>query len=167
MSWSDPDDSTAENLQAWQRFSEAWAKRDIDGLMALMTDDIVYGASVGPEPGATFRGRDEVRRGFEHMLRHDQALGVHAGPVVIVGDHGFALPVVPGSVPPIARKAFQLPSGSFFNTISTVPRICFTSGTRRVDVRSRVGTPLDCPATLQKSQVLGFRERNSAPCDLS
>src|SRR5580765_8103215 len=65
MSWSDPDDSTAENRQAWQRFSGAWAKRDIDGLMALVTDDVVYGASVGPEPGATFRGRDEVRRGFE------------------------------------------------------------------------------------------------------
>ena len=28
---------------------------------------------------------------------------------------------------PIARKHFQLPSGSFFNTISTVPRICFAS----------------------------------------
>jgi 2-iminobutanoate/2-iminopropanoate deaminase len=90
MTWSDPDDSTAENRQAWQRFSEAWAKRDIDGLMALVTDDIIYGASVGPEPGATFRGRDEVRRGFEHMLRHDQVLREHAGPVLIVGDHGFA-----------------------------------------------------------------------------
>jgi len=90
MSWSDPDDSTAENRQAWQRFSDAWATRDIDGLMALVTDDIVYGASVGPEPGATFRGRDEVRRGFELMLRHDQVLREHAGPVVIVGDRGFA-----------------------------------------------------------------------------
>ena len=72
------------NEQVWQRFSEAWAKRDVDGLMALVTDDIIYGASVGPEPGATFRGRDEVRRGFDHMLRHDQVLREHAGPVVIV-----------------------------------------------------------------------------------
>jgi ketosteroid isomerase-like protein len=72
MSWSAPDDSTAANRQTWQRFSEAWARRDIDGLMALVTDDIVDGASVGPEPGTTSRGRDEVRRGFEHMLRHDQ-----------------------------------------------------------------------------------------------
>src|SRR5438067_11402907 len=90
MSSSDVVDSTAENRQAWQRFSEAWAKRDIDALMALVTDDIVYGASVGPEPGATFRGCDEVRRGFEHMLRHDQVLREPAGPEVIVGDHGFA-----------------------------------------------------------------------------
>ena len=90
MSRSDPDDSTAENRQVWQRFSEAWAKRDIDGLMALVTDDVVYGASVGPEPGTTYRGRDAVRRGFERMLLHDQALRVHAGPVMIVGDRGFA-----------------------------------------------------------------------------
>ena len=38
-----------------------------------------------------------------------------------------ALPGAPGSVPPIARKHFQLPSGSFFHTPSTVPRICFAS----------------------------------------
>jgi len=53
MSWSDPDDSTAENLQAWQRFSEAWAKRDIDGLMALVTDDIVCGRLSSCRPGAS------------------------------------------------------------------------------------------------------------------
>jgi ketosteroid isomerase-like protein len=78
------------NRQVWQRFSEAWARRDVDGLMALVTDDIVYGASVGPEPGATFRGRDEVRRGFEYMLRHDHVLRERAGLVVIVGNQGFA-----------------------------------------------------------------------------
>jgi len=90
MSGSDPHDSTAVNRQAWQRFSDAWARRDIDGLMALVTDDIVYGASVGPEPGATFRGREQVRRGFERMLRHDRVIREHAGLVVIVGNQGFA-----------------------------------------------------------------------------
>src|SRR4029453_9039586 len=29
--------------------------------------------------------------------------------------------------------------------------------TRRVDIRSREGTPLDGPAAIQKSEVLGFR----------
>src|SRR5688572_22932134 len=38
-----------------------------------------------------------------------------------------ALPVVPGSMPPIQRKAFQVPSGSFLSTASPVPRTCFTS----------------------------------------
>ena len=30
--------------------------------------------------------------------------------------------------------------------------------TRRVDIRSSVGTPFDGPATIQKSEVLGFRD---------
>ena len=38
-----------------------------------------------------------------------------------------ALAVVSGSVPPIARKHLQLPSGSFLSTKSTLPRICFVS----------------------------------------
>ena len=38
-----------------------------------------------------------------------------------------ALAVVSGSVPPIPRKHFQLPSGSFLSTTSTLPRICFAS----------------------------------------
>jgi ketosteroid isomerase-like protein len=28
-------------------FAEAWRHKDVDGLMALVTDDIVYAASVG------------------------------------------------------------------------------------------------------------------------
>ncbi len=90
MSGSDSHGATAENRLAWQRFSEAWATPDIDALMALVTDDVIYGAPISPEPGATFRDRDEARRGFEHMLRHDQVLRERAGLVLIAGNHGFA-----------------------------------------------------------------------------
>ncbi len=58
--------------------------------MALVTDDVVYAASVGCEPGATYRGRDEVRRGFEPMLSHDRTIAMHDRPLTIVGDLGFA-----------------------------------------------------------------------------
>jgi hypothetical protein len=34
----------------------------------LMADRCTFRASVGPEPGATFEGRDEVRRGFSLFL---------------------------------------------------------------------------------------------------
>lgn len=37
------------------------------------------------------------------------------------------LPGAAGSIDPIARNTFQLPSGSFLNTASTVPRACFVS----------------------------------------
>lgn len=58
--------------------------------MSFMTDDCVYYASVGPEPGTTYRGPDEVRRGFAYMLTYDQERERHSGETVIVGDVGYA-----------------------------------------------------------------------------
>jgi ketosteroid isomerase-like protein len=72
------------------RFNEAWARGDVDELMTYLTDDCVYSASVGPEPGQTFTGRDEVRRGIERMLAHDAAGEGHTGRVWVAGDVGAA-----------------------------------------------------------------------------
>jgi ketosteroid isomerase-like protein len=47
-----------------EAFSAAWSAKDLDALMDLMTDDCQFRASVGAEPGTTFTGRDEVRRGY-------------------------------------------------------------------------------------------------------
>jgi SnoaL-like domain len=69
-------------------FGEAWRSKDIDRLMSFMTDDCVFGASVGEEPGTTFYGRDEVRRGFELMLAHDAGAEAHGGFAFIAGDRG-------------------------------------------------------------------------------
>jgi uncharacterized protein (TIGR02246 family) len=55
------------------RFAAAWATADADRVMSLMTDDCVYEASVGPEPGLTFRGTVELRSGLEKMFAHDAA----------------------------------------------------------------------------------------------
>ncbi|MCW3005682.1 MAG: hypothetical protein JWP17_308 [Solirubrobacterales bacterium] len=49
-------------------FTSAWEAGDVDGLMALMAPECTFRASVGPEPGATFSGREAVRRGFEAFL---------------------------------------------------------------------------------------------------
>src|SRR5690242_15669075 len=68
-------------------FGDAWRRKDVDALMELVTDDVVYSASVGPEPGETFRGREAVRRGFEHMLAHDAGGEQRAGDTWIFGDH--------------------------------------------------------------------------------
>ena len=65
---------TAANLEITRRaelvgrFTDAWNSQDLEALMELMTDDCMFRASIGPEPGATFIGRDEVRRGFEQFL---------------------------------------------------------------------------------------------------
>jgi rhodanese-related sulfurtransferase/ketosteroid isomerase-like protein len=52
-------------------FADAWARKDLDAVMALMTPDCVYSASVGPEPGATWNGSAAVRQGVARMLEHD------------------------------------------------------------------------------------------------
>ena len=51
-----------------QAFAEAWTARDLGGLMELMAQDCEFGASVGPEPGASFVGREQVRRGYKLFL---------------------------------------------------------------------------------------------------
>jgi ketosteroid isomerase-like protein len=45
-------------------FATAWGKRDLETLMELFTDDCVYKASVGAEPGATYVGKAAVRAGW-------------------------------------------------------------------------------------------------------
>lgn len=54
-------------------FAAAWSARDVGACLALMTDDVHYGASIGPEPGETFTGQDAVRAGIIAMLAHDNA----------------------------------------------------------------------------------------------
>ena len=78
---------TEERLRA---FGTAWAHGDVEELMAFMTDDCEYSASVGPEPGNTYVGREAVRRGFEEMLRHDAKGRSRDGRVFIAGDRGAA-----------------------------------------------------------------------------
>jgi ketosteroid isomerase-like protein len=83
----------AANIMTPERlreFGDAWNRGDVDELMTYMTDDCVYSASVGPEPGRTFRGREQVRRGFSQMLAHDADGHPVAGPVVVAGDRGSA-----------------------------------------------------------------------------
>lgn len=69
-------------------FSAAWTRRDLDALMTFITDDCVYSASVGPEPGRTYRGRDEVRIGFAEVLAFDADGERHEGAAFVVGDKG-------------------------------------------------------------------------------
>ena len=68
------------------RFAAAWSSADADRVMSLMTDDCVYEASVGPEPGHTFRGAVELRSGLEKMFAHDAAMRTEITDVFAAGD---------------------------------------------------------------------------------
>jgi len=51
-----------------EEFGAAWSARDVDALMELMAPECEFRASVGPEPGRSFVGREEVRDGFAAFL---------------------------------------------------------------------------------------------------
>jgi ketosteroid isomerase-like protein len=78
------------NEETYRLFTSAWGSKDLDALMELVTDDIVYGASVGPEPGTTFVGREQVRAGFAQMLRHDDVTNIDILDIVFAGHRAYA-----------------------------------------------------------------------------
>jgi ketosteroid isomerase-like protein len=84
----------AELMRARDRvlrdFTAAWDARDIERLMRHMTEDCVYLASVGPEPGRTYVGSPAVREGFREMLQYDANGDSKGGRVFIAGDAGVA-----------------------------------------------------------------------------
>ncbi|MWV47960.1 nuclear transport factor 2 family protein [Rathayibacter sp. VKM Ac-2803] len=82
----DTSEMTPEVLAA---FSDAWSRHDLEALMSHVTDDCVYSASVGPEPGRTWTGKEQVREGFALMLAFDTGQERHEdeGPL-IAGSRG-------------------------------------------------------------------------------
>ena len=62
------DEVRAARSRVIEQFRTAWEAGDVDALMALMTDDAEFRASVGPEPGRTFRGAAEIEQGFRQFL---------------------------------------------------------------------------------------------------
>ena len=49
-------------------FLQAWVNRDIDRALALLTDDVVFGATAGSEPGTTYRGMESVRAAIAPLI---------------------------------------------------------------------------------------------------
>ena len=86
----DPNALLAERMRVLDSFARAWSRRDIDTLMSLVTDDCVYSASVGPEPGQTFVGREAVRDGFLALLAYDADGRSCACLAVLLGDIALA-----------------------------------------------------------------------------
>lgn len=60
-----------DNETIIREVSSAWGRRDLETIMKFVAEDCVYSASVGPEPGETFVGREAVRAGFAKLLAHD------------------------------------------------------------------------------------------------
>jgi taurine dehydrogenase small subunit len=87
---TDPDTRPTMTLERLGDFGAAWRRHDLDALMKFITDDCEFRASVGPEPGTVFTGREQVRHGFALMLQHDDAAEGHDGVTFITGEQGFS-----------------------------------------------------------------------------
>lgn len=68
------------------RLAEAWAGRDLEGVMACFTEDCIYSASVGPRPEFCYVGKAQVRAGVESMFVYDQVVRSEVADLIIVGD---------------------------------------------------------------------------------
>ena len=77
-------------LRLLKQFGEAWDDADVDKFMSMITDDCVYCASVGPEPGTTYAGKAAVREGFFARLAFDSGGVSRAGRVFIRGNLGIS-----------------------------------------------------------------------------
>jgi ketosteroid isomerase-like protein len=64
----------------------AWGRKDVPTLMKYVDEDCIYSASVGPEPGETFVGREAVRAGFAKLLAHDSDGVAEPGEMRSAGD---------------------------------------------------------------------------------
>ncbi|SAK58744.1 transcriptional regulator [Caballeronia fortuita] len=58
-------ETNQQYIRLLESFNDAWNRHDIDALMNCMADECVFHGVAGPdELGRTFKGRDEVRKGF-------------------------------------------------------------------------------------------------------
>ncbi|MGH7726300.1 MAG: nuclear transport factor 2 family protein [Candidatus Eiseniibacteriota bacterium] len=78
---------TIERLLA---FGDAWNRGDVDDIMSYFAAECTYHASVGPEPGRTYRGREAVRRGVIDMLAYDRGGRSKTGPAFVAAERGVA-----------------------------------------------------------------------------
>jgi SnoaL-like domain len=61
--------NNSENLL--ETFAKAWDSRDIESVVSCFSDDGIYYASVGPDPGEKAIGRDAIRQLVKRMFEHD------------------------------------------------------------------------------------------------
>jgi ketosteroid isomerase-like protein len=77
------------NRAALDRFLAAWATRDPDAVLDSVHQDFVYSASVGPEPGSTWRTREAIREGLKAMFAYDEGCETEISDIQIHEEVGF------------------------------------------------------------------------------
>ena len=55
------DTATAETLATIDRFNDAFNRHDVDAVMSLMTDDVIFENTTPPPEGERYEGQEAVR----------------------------------------------------------------------------------------------------------
>jgi ketosteroid isomerase-like protein len=112
------------NRRTYMRFAAAWGARDVHAIADLVTDDIIYSASVGPEPGESYHGKAAVLEGIRAMMAHDDAVATEVVSLNIFGNLAFP------------QWRYTLPDGSVVKGIDAIVfrngRIARKDGYRKV-----------------------------------
>ena len=75
--------STEDTVNA---FNEAFGRHDVDGVMALMTDDCIFENTLPPPDGERFVGQAAVRRFWERFFADTPKAAFEAEEMVVAGD---------------------------------------------------------------------------------
>ncbi len=75
--------STAEVIK---QFNEAFNRHDVQGIMALMTDDCVFENTYPPPDGERFEGQEAVRRFWEEFFRSSSHAVFQWEDMITLGD---------------------------------------------------------------------------------
>ncbi len=79
-------DTTAQTLDVIDRFNEVFNRHDVDGVMALMTDDVVF-ENTSPSPdGERYEGQAAVRAFWERFFASSPEAHFEAENIFASGD---------------------------------------------------------------------------------
>ena len=77
---------TATTLDVIDRFNEAFNRHDVDAVMALMTDDVIF-ENTSPRPdGERFKGQADVRGFWERFFSGTPSARFEAEDIFAAGD---------------------------------------------------------------------------------
>jgi ketosteroid isomerase-like protein len=80
------DDLAASTLETVQQFNEATNRHDVDGMMALMTEDVVFENTIPPPDGERRKGQAAVRAAWEELFRSTPGAAFETEEVFAAGD---------------------------------------------------------------------------------
>ena len=82
------DPRTAATVAVIRAFDEAIRRRDIEAIMALSTEDVVWETTTPPD-GERYEGKEAVRRGLEEFFRSSPEAVFEIEELVALGERAF------------------------------------------------------------------------------